>query len=342
MKIYFYLVTIVVALNANAVFAVQSSRQNLHNGRITKSFTEPIEKSIAASPEVGIIAESFVKEGDRVAVGDRLAAINQNVLRESLAIAIARSESTARLDSATSQLELIKSQLEAIESLVTGGHTNKFEVQQKQAEYQVAFAELRTAQDEIKLNKLEVKRIQAQINDRIITSPINGFVTELHKQLGENISNNEPQYATVVRVDELKVRFYLDSSTLKRTGVGDTVTVLLGKSKTSRQAIVTYVSPIIDPDSGLGRLDAKIDNRDLKIQSGIVCFWQPLPAEPVEAQLTDAPVQTQLTDGPIQTQLTDAPVQAQLTDGPFAVGAQLTDEPAAAKAHMTDYFQMMR
>jgi len=290
MKIYFYLVTIAVALNASAALAVQSSQQNLHNGRITKSFTEPIEKSIAASPEVGIIAQSFVKEGDRVAVGDRLAAINQNVLRESLAIAIARSESTARLDSATSQLDLIKSQLEAIESLVTGGHTNKFEVQQKQAEYQAAYAELRTAEDEIKLNKLEVQRIRAQIQDRIITSPINGFVIELHKQLGENISSNEPEYATVVRVDELKVRFYLDSSTLQSKSVGDSVTVLIGKERTSHRATVTYVSPIIDPDSGLGRLDAKIDNRDLKIQSGIVCHWQEIsPATAIQAQLTDDP-----------------------------------------------------
>ena len=290
MKIYFCLATIAIAINANAALAVQSPQQHLHNGRITKSFTEPIEKSVAASPEVGIIAKSYVKEGDRVAVGDPLASINQNVLKESLTIAIARSKSTARLDSATSQLDLIKSQLEAIESLVTGGHTNKFEVQQKQAEYQVAYAELRTAEDEIKLNKLEVQRIQAQINDRIITSPINGFVTELHKQLGENISNNEPEYATVVRVDELKVRFYLDSSTLKATTVGDSVTVLIGKSKTSQQATVTYVSPIIDPDSGLGRLDVKIDNRQLKIQSGIVCFWKGKPPAAIQAQLTDNPL----------------------------------------------------
>jgi len=283
MKIYCYLVTVAVVFNASAALAVQSSPQNLHNGRITKSFTEPIEKSIAASAEVGIIAQSFVKEGDRVAVGDRLGSINQNVLRESLAIAIARSESTARLDSATSQLDLIKSQLEAIESLVTGGHTNKFEVQQKQAEYQAAYAELRTAEDEIKLNKLEVQRIQAQIQDRIITSPLNGFVTELHKQLGENISNNEPEYATVVRVDELKVR-------LQSKSVGDSVTVLIGKKRAPQRAIVTYVSPIIDPDSGLGRLDAKIDNRDLKIQSGVVCFWQEKPSmAAIHMQLTDDP-----------------------------------------------------
>ena len=38
----------------------------LHSGRITKSFTEPVEQSVAASAEPGIVAESSVKEGDIV------------------------------------------------------------------------------------------------------------------------------------------------------------------------------------------------------------------------------------------------------------------------------------
>ena len=90
MKIYLSLI-IAFTVNANVVFA-QQSQQNLHNGRITKSFTEPIEKSVAASAETGIISESFVNEGDRVEVGDSLASINQKVLQESLKIAVARSE----------------------------------------------------------------------------------------------------------------------------------------------------------------------------------------------------------------------------------------------------------
>ena len=250
------------------------AQTNSHTGRITKSFTEPIEKSVTASPEPGIVSESFVKEGDRVKVGDRLAAINHTVLKESLAIAIARAESTARLDAAKSQLALIKSQLEAIQSLVAGGHTNQFEVDQKKAEYAVTHAELRTAEDEQRLNELEVARIRAQLNDRFITSPIEGFVTEVHKQPGENISNNEPEYATVVRVDQLKVRFYLDSKTLQSTAVGDMVNVFLGRSSSRKDAKVTYVSPVIDPDSGLGRLDVVIENSDLQIQSGVTCLWE--------------------------------------------------------------------
>ena len=245
----------------------------LHSGRITRSFTEPIEQSIAASAEAGIVAQSSVKEGDIVKVGSPLATLNRAALLESLRIAKARAKSTARLEAAKSQLQMLTSQVEAVQSLVSGGHTSKFEVDQKQAEYTTIYAEYHAAQDELKLNRLEVARIQAQVDDRVIKSPINGVVTEIHKQLGENLSSNEPQYATVVRVDELKVRFYLDASTLMQLTVGQQVEVLVSQNRDANLATVTYVSPIIDPDSGLGRIDVKIDNRDLAIQSGIICFW---------------------------------------------------------------------
>jgi len=247
----------------------------IHEGRITRSFTEPIEKSISASADSGIVAISHVREGDRVSVGDPLASINHNVLKQSLAIAVAKAESTARLDAAKSQLDMAESQLGAINSLVPGGHTSKFEVEQKNSEHQQAVAEFRAAKDELNLAALEVKRIQAQIDDKIIKSPINGFVTEIHKQLGENVSQNEPQYATIVRVDQLKVRFYLDAATLRGSKVGDQVSLAVGEEKKHTTGTISFVSPVIDPDSGLGRLDVVIPNSDLAIQSGIACYWQP-------------------------------------------------------------------
>ena len=251
-----------------------TSAQSVQRGRITQSFTEPVEKTVAASSESGVIQTAHVKEGDFVKKGDLLATINLTVLQKSLDIAIATAESTARLDAAVSQFELTKSQLAAVNSLVQGGHTNRFEVEQRQADNDTAYAELRSAQDEIKLAGLEVKRIEAQIEDRKIRSKINGFVTEIHKQPSENVSSNEPQYATIVRVDELKVRFYLDALTLRETKPGDRIDILIGDQRSKVETKVTYVSPIIDPDSGLGRIDVLIDNKDFQIQSGTICFWK--------------------------------------------------------------------
>ena len=274
MKIQSSKLVIALLSCAAVVCFAQACAAQEHKGRITHSFTEPIEKSIAASAETGIVAIAHVKEGDRVRIGQKLASINHNVLKETLAIAIAESESTTRLDAATAQLALLESQLDAVSSLIPGGHTNQYEVQQKRTEHQQAVSELRASQEELKLAALEVGRIKAQIQDRIIKSPIDGVVTEIHKQPGENVSNNEPQYATIVRVDELKVRFYLDAKTLRNTSVGDQISLGIGPEKSRKTGTVSFVSPVIDPDSGLGRLDVVIDNRDLSVQSGIACYWQ--------------------------------------------------------------------
>lgn len=170
-------------------------------------------------------------------------------------------------------MRLLKAQKETIESLLVGGHVNKYEVEQKITEYENAVAEYHVAEDEMKLAKLEVGKIDAEIGDRMIKSPIDGFVTVIHKHPGEHTSSNEPQYATIVRLDQLKVRFYLDESTLSGVQIGSRVPVLVGKQRQRREAKVIFVSPIIDPDSGTGRIEVALDNANLELKSGIVCYW---------------------------------------------------------------------
>ena len=247
--------------------------QRSHTGRVTRSFTEPIQRSVVASTETGVIKSARVQEGDRVRAGDELAALNHEVLLQEKRLAVARGESTATRDAARSRVLIVRGQKEKLEALIPGGHVNSFEVEQKATEYENAVAELKIAEDELRLNQIEVNRIEAQIHQRIIVSPIEGVVTEIHKQLGEHVSSNEPEYATIVRVDQLKVRFYHDAETLSEAALGSEVIVLVGDSRTRTPATVTYVSPVIDPDSGTGRMDVVIENQDQKISSGTVCFW---------------------------------------------------------------------
>ena len=256
-----------------AIFPSLACAQRSHTGRVTRSFTEPIQRSVVASPETGVIKSARVQEGDRVKAGDELAALNHDVLQQEKRLAEARVKSTATRDAARSRVQIVLGQKQKLEALIGGGHVNPFEVEQKTTEYDNAVAELKIAEDEMLMNRIEVDRIHAQIGQRIIVSPIEGIVTEIHKQLGEHVSSTEPEYATIVRVDQLKVRFYHDAKTLSRVSLGSEVVVLVGESRSRTPATVTYVSPVIDPDSGTGRMDVVIENQDRKIASGTVCFW---------------------------------------------------------------------
>ena len=61
--------------------------QHSHTGRVTRSFTEPIQRSVVASTESGVIRDAHVREGDRVKAGDELAALNRGVLLEEMRLA---------------------------------------------------------------------------------------------------------------------------------------------------------------------------------------------------------------------------------------------------------------
>ena len=264
---------LLLALAGTAAAQQVPVSQRHHTGKIIRSFTEPYRKSVAASVVPGIVVDVVAKEGDRVATGDPLVRLNRSVLEASLEIAKARAGATARVDAAASQFALVKSQLQALESLREGGHTNRYELEQKQSEYQQVYSEYRAAQDDQALAKLEVKRIEAELGDRTILSPISGFVTEIHKQPGENLSSTEPQYATIVSLEKLRVRFYVGAATLREFRIGNTVVVDVGQSRKQVRAIVGYVSPTIDSDSGVGRLEVLLDNSKLTLQSGVVAFW---------------------------------------------------------------------
>jgi len=251
--------------------------QTLHRGVVTKSFTEPIEKSVVSTTENGIVKTVRVREGDQVRAGDHLAELNHGVLLESKRQAEARAQSTAKRDAAKSRFQMIMAQKQTLEGLIAEGHVNRYEVQQKTTEYNNAVAEYREAEDELVMNRIEVDRIEAQIQERFIKSPIDGIVVKIHKQPGEHVSNNEPQYATVVRIDKLKSKFYLKADVLNRLRIGETVTVYVGENRRKMKATVAYVSPVIDPDSGTGRIEVEIDNENQKLQSGTVCAWGDTP-----------------------------------------------------------------
>ena len=266
-----------VVISAICLFALilaqPCSAQIKHQGNVTKSFTEPIETNIVAASEAGVIQTVEIKEGDRVSKGMPLAVLNSDVLIQTKRRAIAQSESTAIRDAAAGRVAMLKSQKENLESLFKGGHVNNHEMSQKINEFETAVAELRIAEDDLVLYRIEVDRIQAEIQQRIIKSPIDGFVTRIHKRIGEQLSNNEPDYATIVRLNELKARFYLDVETIETLEVGMSVSVLLGRKRTLTEATVLFVSPVIDPDSGTGRVEVLLDNHDYRIRSGTICFF---------------------------------------------------------------------
>jgi len=154
-----------------------------YDGQIKRTFTEPIEQSIVSSTEVGVLKRITVKEGDYVSAGQLLGELDNQILRQSLRMAKARSQSTAQLDALRSRMKMLEKRTKKVDELVAGGHANPYEREQIVAEFETATSEFRAAEDELHLNLIEVDRIQAQLLQRSIKSPFDGFVVTIHKSL---------------------------------------------------------------------------------------------------------------------------------------------------------------
>lgn len=241
------------------------------HAQINKTFTEPVTTSEIAAAEEGIVKRILVSEGQFVKQNEIIAELDCEIWLMSLRLAKAKADSVARINSAKAKLKARTRMNENLQQLKNEGHANPHEVQKALAEYEIALAELEFAEDERRIAQFEVDRIVAQRERRVIRSPFDGVVSELHKEIGEYISSNEPQLATMVQLSRLKARFYLLDSQVVDLKVGQKVRIAIGEQSSVAQ--IVFVSPIIDPDSRTVRVDVLIDNQDGKFTSGVTCEW---------------------------------------------------------------------
>lgn len=260
-------------------------------GQVTHSFTEPIEQREVAATQADVVGRLLVKEGSAVKTGDIIAELDNNVLKQGLKIAELRANSNSEIQAAEAAFNVKRRKFEKLRPMLDQGHANPAEVETAQAEFQESGATLQLAKEKKQEYKLEVERIRAEIERRVIRSPINGVITEIHCFPGEFIASNERQLATVVRLDQLNARFYLLSQTTSRLSEGQSVKVLLGDSQKPVDAKVSFVSPVTDPDSGTSRVDVVIENKNKKLRSGTVCIWDGIKGTHATASNTTGKVQ---------------------------------------------------
>lgn len=243
------------------------------HGQVETSITEPLEWSRVAVSEHGVLRKIMVKEGARVRQGDLLAELDCGDLEQAKRIAELKANSRSAIAAAEANRKLRQSQNGNLLKLQSQGHANPMEVDQALAQFEQADAELLVAEEEAQRNRVEVERLQALLDRRAVKSPIDGIVIELHKRTGESVSANDPHVVTVVSLNQLRVRFYLKLETIEALQPRQNLTVYVGPRQLPVDGVVDFISPVIEPKSGLSRVDLLIDNRVLGLRSGLSCRW---------------------------------------------------------------------
>ncbi len=125
-----------------------------------------------------------------------------------------------------------------------------------------------SVREDLEIKQLEFRRIEAQLEQRSIRSPIAGIVSEVTKDAGEFVSPSDPVVARVVQLDPLLVVFSVPLQHRNAFHPNQTVTLQPGYADITAEGTVEFVSRTTDTSNSSIRVKVRLPNPNGEYQSG--------------------------------------------------------------------------
>lgn len=235
---------------------------------IIEAFTEPYRDIAVAAAEMGTLAEVGVREGDMVEAGCMIAQLDRDVLRASLEVARRSMSIEGTLKSAQADLAMKTKELEKLTQLRDRDHASQQEVDRIQTDLKVSEARLLSVREDLEVKQLEFRRIEAQIEQRVVRAPIAGIVSEVQREAGEFVSPTDPMIARIVQLDPLLIVFSVPLSRRNDITRDQVVGLEIGEDHQAVEGTVEYVAPMPDPSNSSVRVKVRLANPERRFQSG--------------------------------------------------------------------------
>jgi len=233
--------------------------------------TEPIKDVKLSATVAGTISAIFLDEGMVTRKGDVILELDKKL--EALEVERRRFiwESKAELDAANARVSTLKSLLEATRELFDRtGSVSKEELEKMALDYELALAEKRRLEAAEERERIEYEMARETLGRRSLISPVQGTIIKLFLAPGETCEQNQP---LVHIVDTSKGRFICNveewiGRTLRK-GQSVDLKIRTGTKSVAKKGTIVFVSPVVDPASGLLEVKAEFDNRDGSVRPGI-------------------------------------------------------------------------
>ena len=228
-----------------------------------------LEVSLSAAVS-GILESIVVERGDAVTRGQLLATLNSGVERASVSLAKQRAESELAMSSQKEKLELARRSLKRVDTLHSSKMISEKEQDETRTTARLAKLDYDIAAEERQIARLEYERAQEVLKLREIRSPLDGYVVDRFKSVGEYVE--EQPILILAQVNPLYVEVIAPVELYRRVEAGMTALVepeapIGGQLK----AVVKTVDPVVDAASGTFRIRLELDNIDNRIPAGIAC-----------------------------------------------------------------------
>jgi RND family efflux transporter MFP subunit len=219
----------------------------------------------------GVVASISKLEGQFVQQGDVILELE----KEQEALEVQRrklvSESKVEVTAARYRVETLRLELETARQLFDSTRSvSREELQQKELEYKLAQAEVERLQIAEQREDLEYRIAQEELRRRIITAPFGGVIVKLFLEVGESCTPQQP----LVRIaDTSRCRLVIHMEAAASRGLEPQMPIQIridgARPSGVLKAMVEFVSPVVDPSSGLREVKVLFDNPGGQINPGM-------------------------------------------------------------------------
>lgn len=235
---------------------------------------EPTQMVDVASPVTGLLSKVMVKRGDRVTKGQVLATLESQAEQASADLAKYKSELLGPTQLAESKATFAEKKFSRRRDMAAENLMSTQERDDAEAEYRLAQAELKTAQENRALASLELRQQTSLLSLRTIRSPFDGVVADQMVYPGEVVEPGSENRAILklAQINPLRVRVIMPSMAFGKPKVGMTAGIvpeISGNVKYS--AKVKSIDRLIDAASGTFIVFLDLPNSNVTIPSGVRC-----------------------------------------------------------------------
>lgn len=212
---------------------------------VATGITEPINDVLLSSSVPGLVSACKAKEGDFVNTND--------VLLE--------------LDNRLEELDVERRKL-ALENAKTGWESLQTLV--KQSSISVKKEELLKAETEYKIATVEWQMAVEQLRRRHIATPCAGYVADIARDVGEACEAYQP----LIRVVDTRQCYFVSNVEAKAAGRLKLDQLVKLEIETTVAPVtlagkIVFLSPVVDPASGLQKVRVRFDNADGRVRPGV-------------------------------------------------------------------------
>ena len=260
-KFHGALLTILLSINAQAASTYEC-------------LIEPTQTVDISSPVTGLLDKVYIKRGDRVKKGQVIATLESKAEAASTALARYKSEMTAPMVTAESKVDFAKKKYQRRQEMFEQNYMSAQERDEAESEYKLALSELKLAQENKEIAKLEWQQQNSLLNLRTIHSPLDGVVVNQIIFPGEVVepSGQKKAILKLAQLNPLRVYVILPMASFGKVKMGMKVDVKPEHPIGGHYfGTVLIIDRIVDAASGSFGVFLEIANPKLDVPAGVKC-----------------------------------------------------------------------